>query len=764
MTNGHLRSWFIRKEVDPTGAPRRGPSRGGQGGYLSRLILASHRLPVTVNESGRARRSAGGLVAALSPLHEASGSALWFGAIDEQLARHVDYPRIVPVPLPDEMSTRHYEGFSNGVLWPLFHYLPEFLGMDGSDWAAYRRVNELFAQAIVEQALPDDTIWVHDYQLMLLPQMLRERLPAAKIGFFLHIPFPSSEVFRVLPVAKQLLDGLAGADVVGLQTHGDALNLVTALGRIAGKDFDEHWTCVNGHPLKVASFPIGVDAQALAEEASDPATREQLALWKDKIGGRKVILGIDRMDYTKGLTLRLAAYRKLLETEPRFREDAVLLQVAIPSRSGIPRYAELKEEVERAVGEINGRFGVGMTAPIRYIYGTVSPNELSALYQLADVALVTPVRDGMNLVAKEYVASRLEDTGTLILSEFAGAAAQLGEALLTNPWDVDGTARAVKRALEMEEGEQRRRMTALRRVVASEDVHRWSRLFLKSLGNQSGRAPVVSAESGPSWSSKACSEFREAKRRLLVLDYDGTLREFTEIPADAVPSRDTLELLARLAEAPSTDVAIVSGREQGTLEEWFGHLPVHLAAEHGAYFRLRGQASWEQLEDMNVSAALEPLRTLFEEYVSRTPGSRMEEKRTSLSWHYRAADAELAIRQARELVHNLRESPGSERFEVLRGDHVIEVRPRGIHKGRAFEALRLVQENFEFVLVAGDDRTDEDMFARAHAKAWTVKVGDAPTAARYRLEGPEQLRGLLRSLVSQDPPQTSAISQARSHS
>ena len=481
---------------------------------MSRLILVSHRLPVAWDRRSGLSKSSGGLVAALAPLHRAADDALWVGALEREAGAELSYPRLVPVRVPEPFARRHYEGFSNGVLWPLFHYLLECLPIHPADSEAYRAVNERFADAVLAHARPDDTIWIHDYHLMLLPALLRARLPEARIGFFLHVPFPSTEVFRILPAARSLLEGLREADLVGLQTEGDALNLADAFRRILGISVDERGASATRRQPRVGAFPIGVDARALAERAGEARTTAGVSTWRRRIGDRKVILGVDRMDYTKGLPLRLEAYRRLLESEARWRDKVVFIQIAVPSRTSIPRYARLKEDVERAVGEISGRFGIGTTDPIRYVYGTVTPHELSALYRLADVAMVTPVRDGMNLVAKEYVASRLCGTGVVVLSEFAGAAAQMQEALLVNPWDVEGTARTLHRALGMDEAEQRRRMSALGRSVMAEDVHLWTRRFLGALDAASGApgatagrrersfAPAHTAEGGPTWQQR----------------------------------------------------------------------------------------------------------------------------------------------------------------------------------------------------------------------------------------------------------------------
>jgi trehalose 6-phosphate synthase/phosphatase len=692
-------------------------------------------------------------VAGLGPAHEQS-KGLWIGALEasdaNRFAPELKERRLVPVCLAKEDAQRHYEGYSNQVLWPLCHYLLEHVEFDGPDYEAYARVNERFAEAVVQHARPDDTIWIHDYHLMLLPALLRERLPHARIGFFLHIPFPSSEVFRILPRKEEILRGLLGANLIGLHTYDYARHLVSTFRRVLAVEFDEEWLRQSDGQCRIGVFPLGVDTPGLRARAAQPTVERRVERMRKQVQGRRVILGVDRMDYTKGLPQRLDGFARFLKDRPEWREKAVLLQLAVPSRANIQSYKHLKEVVDQHVGEINGAYQNGPLAPIIYMYRSVPADELAALYRLADVALVTPTRDGMNLVAKEYVASRVDDTGVLVLSEFAGAAAEMGEALLVNPHDADSIARALETALCMSEGERVRRMGALRRRVAANTVHHWVARFLKAL--EVFAVPEAQADGRTSWQVKSVQAFATAKRALLALDYDGTLTPLVRVPHEARPTPELLKLLEQLSKLPGVDVAVISGRDPETLFEWFSHLDIHLVAEHGFHRRLRGQAQWEAFEkglDVSWKSAV---HEILDDYTTRAPGSFIEEKPVSLVWHYRQAEHGFGQWLARELGQHLSETFANSPLTVLHGNKVVEVRPQGFDKGKALLKLMAHLGKVDYLLAAGDDRTDEDMFAVAPATAWTIKVGKVGSAAdkshaRCHLSGPEAVRGHLLQLL-----------------
>src|SRR5437879_1980415 len=431
--------------------------------------------------------------------------------------------------------TGFYEGYSNQTLWPVFHNFPSQLKFDAKDWQAYVEANRIFSKAIVERYKPDDLVWVHDYQLMLLPQMLRDELPDAAIGFFLHIPFPSSEIFPILPRREELLQGLLGADLVAFRTHGHLQQFRSALLRVLGIESKVTEVAVDARPVRLEALPIGIAPDEYADLLSkDEATGRYHAELITRYTGRRVLLAVDRLDYTKGIPERLRAYALLLRSSSDFREKVVLIQIAVPTREGIDTYQDLRTEVNRLVGEMNGKLGTPEWTPLVYINRSIERTELVGLYKLADVCWVGSLRDGMNLVAKEYVACKPEGDGVLVLSEFAGAAAEMGEALLINPFDENRTAETIERALALDEQERRLRMTALHKRVLRNDVFHWGDRFLAALQEAvSERGRYADTQPQRLRPSEIHDAYIHANRRLLIFDYDGPLVPFASRPHQA---------------------------------------------------------------------------------------------------------------------------------------------------------------------------------------------------------------------------------------
>jgi len=722
---------------------------------MPRLLLVSNRLPVTAKvEQGRLQvtSSSGGLATGLSGPH-AQSEGLWVGwpgdvsrmrpdhvaSLEEELAGL----RCVPIFLSSNEVNRYYEGFSNGILWPLFHYLLDRIPLQNRDWEAYRKVNQRFADTVIEHYRPGDTIWVHDYQLMLVPQMLRERLPDARIGFFLHIPFPSSEVFLTLPWREEVVRGLLGADLVGFHTVNYTRHFSTTLLRLLGLEVEGGAFAHDGRTIHIAPFPMGIDAQSFDALGRDP---DVLAEAKGLRAGRrdlKLIVGVDRLDYTKGLPQRLLGFQRLLEREPSLRNRVRLIQVAVPSRDTVEDYAAYRKQVDELVGRINGAWGTVSHTPIHYLYRAVPQQTLAALYRGADVLFVTPIRDGMNLVAKEFCATRADGDGVLVLSEFAGAAAQLGGALKVNPYDVEGMARTLKTALTMPEAERHARMAQMRERVFSADVHHWVKSYLTDL---EAEAPEGAPRSLPLSTEEALSalvqRFHDAPSRVLLLDYDGTLVPLEQRPEMAWPRPELTQLLARLAALPNTEVHVVSGRPRPVLDEWLGALPLGLHAEHGLWSRDVGSGDWHMAVDLPQTWKPRALRVL-RAFAERLPGALVEEKTLGVAWHYRLADPEDGAQMAKELRTFLASSFGREGLEVLSGDKVIELRPRGVHKGLVVEELRGRIPRETLIIAAGDDRTDEDLFAALPGQAVAIRVGARPTLATMRVADSTALLELL---------------------
>jgi trehalose 6-phosphate synthase len=449
------------------------------------FVVVANRLPVDAAEDGGWRRSPGGLVTAVHPIVRSRGGAWvgWTGGPDEEPEPfEFDGMQLRPVGLSAQEIDRFYEGQSNATIWPLFHDAVETPVYDREWRDAYETVNRRFADAAAELAAPDATVWVHDYQLMLVPAMLRERRPDLRIGFFLHIPFPPVELFMQLPRRADLLRGLLGADLVGFQRPLAAQNFLQ-LGRLLlGLDPKEDRVEFEGRTVVARAFPISIDVAELEQLAADPDVQEQARSLRQELGDRRLLLGVDRLDYTKGIEHRLRAFHELLDDGAVTNEETVLVQVATPSRMRVAQYQELRDRVELEVGRINGEYGVVGRAPVHYLFQSRNREELVAMYLAADVMVVSPLRDGMNLVAKEYVASRVDDDGTLVLSEFTGAAAELEEAFLVNPHDVEDLKRGICAALEAQPQDRTARMRAMRATVRGHTVEQWAHEFLEALG------------------------------------------------------------------------------------------------------------------------------------------------------------------------------------------------------------------------------------------------------------------------------------------
>ncbi len=659
--------------------------------------------------------------------------------------------RCAPVFLSADEVSQYYDGFSNAVLWPLFHYLLDRIPPTSQEWDAYRSVNERFADAAAAAWRdPSDVVWVHDYQLVLVPQMLRARIPSARIGFFLHIPFPASEVVRILPWREQVLEGMLGADLVGFHTYTYQSHFSSAALRILGIPTRGDCIYADGREIRLGVFPIGVDARTFGALAEDPDVLRDVAAIRSEAGTEKILLGVDRLDYTKGIPRRLLAFERLLEREPQWRGKVRLVQIAVPSRDKVPSYQEFRRQVDELVGHINGAFSTVGWTPVHYVHRSLDERRVVALYRAADVMLVTPLRDGMNLVAKEFVTCRTDEDGVLVLSEFAGAAAEMGEALQVNPYDVESMSRMFDTALRMPDEERRLRMRSLRQRIASRDVQNWAQSFVDTLGAvrpETQRTRVVLSTREDLDALASC--LRSAERLTLLLDYDGTLVPFARAPDLAVPDRELLGLLASLAAKPGVRVHVVSGRRRDALERWLGDLPIGLYAEHGYWSRSAQGEPWVAMREVSVSW-LEPVRRILEEATAATPGALVEEKTVSLAWHWRMAEPELGDERAREVWRRLEQETASEEVELLGGEKVIEVRPRGVSKARVLERVLATSERpLTTVAAMGDDATDEDMFRALPPEAITVSVGFRPSTARYRVARPRAARALLASVVGE---------------
>jgi len=669
-------------------------------------------------------------------------------SMEEVQSHTLKHYKSYPVFLNTKMMDKFYHGFCNSTIWPLFHYFLSQAVFDESYWNHYKRVNEIFCDAIVKVMKPGDIVWIQDYHLMLLPKLLHDRNADVPIGYFHHIPFPSFEIFRMLPSKwrREILEGLAGSNLVGFHTHSFTQYFLRCVLRVLGNENKLGEIVLGDHRLKAAPFPIGVDYKNFQLTAKGPKVKSEMRRFKKILSHRKTVLSVDRLDYTKGVSNRLEGFDQFLRKNPDYHGKVVLVLVVVPSRIGVEDYQKMKKRIDEMVGRINGKYGSVDWTPVNYQYSFLTFETLVALYRLSDVALITPLRDGMNLVAKEYLASRLDNTGVLILSERAGAAKELGEAILINPSYRDEIADSIKTALEVPKQDQIRANKAMRERLKRYDIIRWADDFLstvlemkKKQEKWSVRKLDVETRSLP-----LLKDFKKAKRRLLLLDYDGTLTSFVKDPKKAFPSKEISLLLKKLTELPRTDVVLISGRDQKTLVKWFGKLPIGIVAEHGAAmrgFRSKTFSRKEGPQDWKPG-----IRAIFKVYCERLVHSFIEEKKFSLAWHYRASDTEQGDNFARDLIDELVNFTANINLQVLRGSKVVEVRMAGVNKGNA--ALTFIsKQKYDFVLSIGDDWTDEDIFEVLPSDAHSIKVGLTPSAARFNVAGISDVHKLLNRMV-----------------
>jgi trehalose 6-phosphate synthase/phosphatase len=457
-----------------------------------RLIVVSHRGPYQSVRSGRRRirvRTTGGLVSALDPVLAARGG-VWVSGDDKRAGRLKDADgkrlgyELATARLSPADRDAFYLGVSNALLWPILHSMPPTVRIGQLSWSAYKKVNRVFCDAVVRVSRKHDLIWIHDFHLMLLPALVRERRPEGRIGWFCHIPWPGFDLFEILPWRAEILEGLLGADVIGFHTAGYAQNFLRCVATLlpgARVNFARRTIRHRGRVVRVVVAPIGVPVDEIQRIAADPTVSAEVQRIRRWVDNRRIILGVDRLDYTKGIPQRLLAFEQLLRNDRNARNRYLFLQIMVPSRTDVRAYADLKTDIDRLVGDINGRYASAGRIPIQYFYRNMAPAELYAHYRAADVALITPLRDGMNLVALEFVACRIHGGGALVLSEFAGAARYLDGALVVNPYDVHAVAEALRRALGMKPREERARMEALRARVRRMDVHAWADGFLAQL-------------------------------------------------------------------------------------------------------------------------------------------------------------------------------------------------------------------------------------------------------------------------------------------
>ncbi len=706
---------------------------------------------VKENGSFKVIPSAGGLATGLDSL-ETSLERHWVGwpgihLDDGEEKIKIDHllqkKNYHPVDLSPEQIENYYEGYGNSVLWPLCHYFPNYIEHEDKYRQAYYEVNALFCEAASKVIEPGDMVWVHDYHLMLLPKIIRDRIRDVSIGYFHHIPFPSYELFRTLPERADILKGLLGADLIAFHTHGYMHHFIRAVYRVLNLDCDLDEIFLDGRVACTNAFPMGINYEKYHDAILRPGIRRKAEKLRKGFGNGKLILSVDRLDYSKGILTRLKSFDGFLEHYPQYREKVSLVIVVAPSREHVAKYSVLKEEIDRTVGGINGKYSTVDWRPVYYFYRTFGFNGLIPLYYIADAALITPLRDGMNLVAKEYIAAKRDTPGVLILSEMAGASVELADALIVNPSDSREIENAIATAMEIPVDRQMEALRAMQKIVSEQTVGRWAADFMAELAGVKAKNDLLHQKVVKKKNFDTIKgAYDKALNRLIILDYDGTLTPFSKDPKDAVPSPELIDLLLRLAGDLRNRVVISSGRDRQTLDLWLGSLPVGLSAEHGAFYKEHGtwhhrlpNAKWD-----------EEISEIIRRIVKRTPRSEMEVKDTALVWHYRNVDVWLAELRVTELINALINPCFRRNLQIMKGNRIVEVKPAGVGKG--VEAERLVSEgNYDFIMAIGDDTTDEEMFLALPARAITIKVGKSSNAARYYFPSQPQTVSFLDKLT-----------------
>ncbi|KYG69223.1 hypothetical protein AZI87_08425 [Bdellovibrio bacteriovorus] len=719
-------------------------------------IFISNRLPFNITADGELKRGSGGLVSALLGVSLDEPFA-WFGfdtdkdeaeRLQNKVSQAHPHLQSYPVYISKERYEKYYDGFSNEIIWPLFHYESQLTGFIRENWEAYKEANQIMADEIVKVATDKDTIWIHDFHFLLLPKMLRERLPNVKIGFFLHIPFPSAELFRQLPVREEILSAMLHSDLIGFHEHSYLRQFTVSLKSILGLDTSFFKADLNGHAAHLGVYPISIESDAYKAKASSPEVQQKCDYYASVSNVPFTLLGVDRLDYTKGLVLKLRGLHRAFTKYPELVGKISLLQIAVPTRENVQAYMDLKKEIEQLVGSINGQFGTPDYIPVHYIFKSISEVELLALYRSSNAALVTSKRDGMNLVAMEYVmAQDLETPGSLILSEFAGASSMLSDALIVNPWDVDAIADAIKQAFEMSFDERYERLSHLQEILSRYSSTKWALAFLKDLEQitQISSKKVVDIQAPPESWPKPLHSALQTKKMKVVLDYDGTVVALAKRPELATLLEETKHLLLSLHE--KMEVFVISGRSKEFLESQFADMPIGLAAEHGAYFKFPGE-TWQSRIASEIQAWYPQIEKVMNDYSDRVPLAWVEKKSASLVWHFRQSPADFANFQAKKLHDELQVGMANEPVSIAMGSNIVEAKAIECNKGNFLRwLLQLGNTDADSIICIGDDRTDEDMFRALGEKGFSIKVGPGITEAHYRLKNQKEVLSFLHELV-----------------
>lgn len=713
----------------------------------NRIILVSNRLPMTASEQDNGQfkinKSSGGLVAGLREIHQGE-TCIWVGhsgiyasdpgyaALKLQLAQE----RLISVDLNKADYETYYNGACNNEIWPLFHYFPGAIEPDPQNWRAYATVNQAFAQSILAIAKPGDKIWVHDYQLMLLPALLRQANPDLTIAYFHHIPFPSSELFRILQTRTEILAGLLGADLIGFHTYDYVRHFLTSSARILGCSSHLDEILYQGRRIKIVAQPLGVDVKMIKQSSGNYIEQADVMQLAHEIGNRTVLLGIDRLDYTKGIPERLLAYRQLLQQHPEHIGNITFIQICVPTRTHIQRYMDLRNRVEQLVGQINGEFGAPGYAPVQYLYRSFSQDEIIAFYKLARVAIVTPLRDGLNLVCKEYVAARDDDDGVLILSEMAGAAAEMGEALLINPYDINQFTQTLQTALTMNAAERHRRLVQLRQRIIEFDNIAWLKAFLQHWDEAVARNHLHSSPLRHTAYAELIKKVAVVKRCFIFLNC-------IQSPLDP-------QLLRELSTTDRIELTLITNQSKDFCSEHFKLIPLNIIAEQGSFIQYKHETVWQAPYGVDEFAATAPeIIRLFTRAVQSIPGTYIEHKPFSITWDYQNADKVFGSTQARDLSAAISQLLENTLFGVYHHNHMLEVRPLIANQGYAIEQIlrHFDCQPEDLLLTIGDNASDAEMYKLRPQQNIGIHVGGPHLFAKYHLRSPADLQQLLQKIT-----------------
>ncbi|KAL0385573.1 UNVERIFIED_CONTAM: putative alpha,alpha-trehalose-phosphate synthase [UDP-forming] 9 [Sesamum radiatum] len=724
---------------------------------------------------------------------------------EEVAQRLLDDFNCVPTFLPLDIQKKFYYGFCKQQLWPLFHYMLPMCTDHGDRfdrqlWQAYVSANKVFADKVMEIANPeDDFIWIHDYHLMVLPTFLRKRYNRVKLGFFLHSPFPSSEIYRTLPVRDEILKGLLNSDLIGFHTFDYARHFLSCCGRMLGLDYESKRGHIGldyfGRTVYIKILPVGIHMGRLESVLNLPSTCNKVKEIQEQFKGKKVILGVDDMDIFKGISLKLLAFEQLLEQQRELQGKLVLVQIVNPARSSGKDVQEAKKETYLTAKRINEAYGSADYEPVILIDRPAPRDEKTAYYAIAECCIVNAVRDGMNLVPYKYIVCRQGSssmdqamgikpdcprTSMLVVSEFIGCSPSLSGAIRVNPWDIDAVAEAMNTAITMPDAEKQLRHEKHYRYVSSHDVAYWARSFMQDLerackDHYDKRCWGIGLGLGfrvlslsPSFRKLSVdhivSAYKRTSRRAIFLDYDGTVVSQSSMVKS--PSPEVVNVLNALCNDPNNTVFIVSGRGRSSLSAWLAPCEkLGLAAEHGFFLRWDKTSEWESLAaDLDWKEIVEPI---MKQYTEATDGSSMEVKDSALVWHHQDADPDFGSCQAKELLDHLENVLANEPAVVRRGQHIVEVKPQGVTKGSVAEkVLSTLASNGkapDFVVCIGDDRSDEDMFETilnavssstlpAVPEIFACTVGQKPSKAKYYLDDTGDVVRLLRGLANASNP------------